>query len=221
MIEQLSLFAMLAFFLVISPGPNLALILHSATLYDKKNTVTIILGLCSATFIHGALSILGISAILVELPSVYNLFLLGGGVYLAYNAIKGFISAYKLFLLIKTPGSSDKNRVNIDIKKEKFFTKGFITQLLNPKVSLFYLAVLPQFFAKSISVYFNFIYVFIHVGIIFTWFVTLTYGLHTLKETVNNIYFKCITQIVMSVILLFFSFWIIIQALSLSPTSLS
>ncbi len=54
--HQILTFFIVSFFLVISPGPNMALIIDKATRLGRKNAFVNVLGLCTATYVHGAFS---------------------------------------------------------------------------------------------------------------------------------------------------------------------
>ncbi len=54
--HQILTFFIVSFFLVISPGPNMALIIDNATRLGRKNAFVNVLGLCTATYVHGAFS---------------------------------------------------------------------------------------------------------------------------------------------------------------------
>ena len=67
-----------------------------------------------------------------------------------------------------------------------FFTEGFLTQILNPKVSMFYLAAFPQFISFEQSSAFDaFILVAIHASIIFLWFNGIIKTISKLKFVTN------------------------------------
>ena len=72
-IETILTFTTISILLVISPGPNGVLFLKTVPLYGKKNAMSNLLGIFTATYVHGALSFFGLSAIIL---SSANLFML-------------------------------------------------------------------------------------------------------------------------------------------------
>ncbi|MFT7680679.1 MAG: threonine/homoserine/homoserine lactone efflux protein [Moritella dasanensis] len=108
--------------------------------------------------------------------------ILGAG-YLFYIGVKAIINSYK------TTGTD--TTVNEVAKSEKqglgYFNEGFITQILNPKVSMFYLAAFPQFISPDNFSYFNaFSLVAIHASIIFMWFLGVTLAIEKIKLSAKN-----------------------------------
>ncbi|WP_375659036.1 LysE family translocator [Bartonella sp. MR30HLJHH] len=69
--HQILTFFIVSFFLVISPGPNMALIIDNATRLGRKNAFVNVLGLCTATYVHGAFSILGVSVLILNNKTLF------------------------------------------------------------------------------------------------------------------------------------------------------
>ena len=129
--------------MVMSPGPNGALILKTVPLLGKKHGYVNVAGIFTAFYLHGTFSIFGLSAILVSSAKLFLAIKVIGALYLAYLGIKAIISA---FIPPTTSSQSASNVVrNKNIKLRSSFLEGLLTNLLNPKVSIFYLAAFPQF----------------------------------------------------------------------------
>ena len=129
--------------MVMSPGPNGALILKTVPLLGKKHGYVNVAGIFTAFYLHGTFSIFGLSAILVSSAKLFLAVKVIGALYLAYLGIKAIISAF-------TPPKASSELVsnvieNKNIKLRSSFFEGLLTNLLNPKVSIFYLAAFPQF----------------------------------------------------------------------------
>ena len=176
-------FSLIALLLVVSPGPNGVLILKTASSQGRNPSILNILGLTTATFFHGAFSIFGLSALLMQSAELFLLIKILGAGYLFYIGVKAIISSYK----IKSNDAETKEISGTKRKGVCYFNEGFITQILNPKVSIFYLAAFPQFISPD-----NFSYgtafslVSIHAGIIFVWFIGMTYAIEIIKSSVKN-----------------------------------
>ena len=176
-------FSLISLLLVISPGPNGVLILKTASSQGTRASVLNIFGLTTATFFHGALSIFGFSALLMQSAELFFIIKILGAGYLFYIGVKAIISSYK-----RTSSDTDTNK-KINAKKNGvgYFNEGFITQILNPKVSMFYLAAFPQFISPDNFSYFNaFSLVSIHASIIFMWFVGVTLAIDKIKSSAKN-----------------------------------
>ena len=169
-IETILTFTTISILLVISPGPNGVLFLKTVPAYGKKNAMSNLLGIFSATYVHGALSFFGLSAIVLSSANLFMLIKIIGALYLLFLGVKSLYSVFK-----KEKSLNDV--LNTNIKKEKnrtykvYFIEGFLTQILNPKVSMFYLAALPQLIDfKSAQTIDIFTLVSIHAFTIFIWF---------------------------------------------------
>ena len=155
--------------MVMSPGPNGALILKTVPLLGKKHGYVNVAGIFTAFYLHGTFSIFGLSAILVSSAKLFLAVKIIGALYLAYLGIKALISAF-------TPpkaSSPDRNKTvgNKDIKLRSSFFEGLLTNLLNPKVSIFYLAAFPQFINIQENVALSsYILVTVHALFALVWF---------------------------------------------------
>ncbi len=165
-------FVTIALLLVISPGPNGALVFKTVSTMGTKIASANIIGLVLATFVHGTLSILGLSVVIKNIPTLFNFIKILGAVYLFYIGLKAIVSASKIHR------QKDKNiarNITSDTSSKKVrssLLEGFLTQILNPKVSIFYIAAFPQFidFGNKNFIMHSFLLVSIHAFIIFTWF---------------------------------------------------
>lgn len=124
--------------IILAPGPAQALV-FSVTLSDgRKAGVITVLGLNSSVIIHVLAAAVGISAILAASAEAFLIVKYLGAVYLIYIGIKSLISKSSSAQNNQTKNSKHKN-------SSEFFSKAFLTGILNPKVALFFLAFVPQF----------------------------------------------------------------------------
>lgn len=176
-------FSLIALLLVVSPGPNGVLILKTASSQGQRASILNIFGLTTATFFHGALSIFGFSALLMQSAELFFIIKILGAGYLFYIGVKAIVNSYK------TAGTDAKANEVAKSQKQSlgYFNEGFITQILNPKVSMFYLAAFPQFISPDNFSYFNaFSLVAIHASIIFMWFLGVTLAIEKIKSSAKN-----------------------------------
>ena len=184
--NELLTFTMISLLLVISPGPNSVLILKTVSGRGYRSGLENILGLVSATFVHGAISILGLSAIILQSAELFMVIKLAGASYLLYLGVKTILGTIKEKTVV--PSSLCVKSMNKKNTLHENFIEGFFTQILNPKVSMFYLAAFPQFVDFGRSDYLSaFVLVFIHASIIFFWFLFLSIFISKVKSaTINN-----------------------------------
>lgn len=180
-------FIAVATLLVISPGPNGFLIAKTVPLSGQRNGFANIGGFVAAFYVHGTLSIFGISILLVQSAQAFFIFKMLGAAYLIWIGIKALINAFKKNREshLESPQNS-KKPVSIRVS----FIEGFLTNVLNPKVSMFYLAAFPQFISVNESAINAYTLVTAHSLVNFGWFSMMILMLSRFKKAANNGRFK-------------------------------
>ncbi|MCF6169067.1 LysE family translocator [Lutibacter sp.] len=140
--------------LTIMPGPDIIYVLVQSITNGKKYGIVTALGLVSGILIHTSLVAFGISAILKQSENLYFTIKLLGAFYLMYLAFQTYKSTDEIFLDSK---ATKKNLINL-------YKQGFIMNVLNPKVSIFFLAFFPGFLYSTTQ---NTIIQFYVLGILF------------------------------------------------------
>lgn len=135
-IVNYGVFIISAIMLNLTPGADTMYILGNSISNGKKVGIMSALGINTGCIIHTVMAALGLSAILTKSAYAFKIIKYLGASYLIYLGIRSLIS--KSSMLVK----KDDNKKN-SIKKIYF--QGVITNVLNPKVALFFLAFLPQF----------------------------------------------------------------------------
>jgi threonine/homoserine/homoserine lactone efflux protein len=138
-------FLSVAALLVISPGPNSVLVAKTVPASGRMAGFANIGGFVAAFYLHGALSVLGISLILAQSAQAFLLLKLLGAAYLCWIGAKALISAWRGDMAASASGTSSVAPSAGARRLPRAFLEGFLTNTLNPKVSMFYLAVFPQF----------------------------------------------------------------------------
>lgn len=143
MIETLLSFALATSILAISPGPDNIFVLTQSIVNGKKYGLATVFGLITGCLVHTTLLAFGVSLIIRESETLFFIIKLFGAFYLLYLA-------YKVFKSDATILFSDKNVARKTTKQ--LFKQGFIMNVLNPKVSIFFLAFFPGFlFSDDLS----------------------------------------------------------------------
>ena len=122
--------------LALIPGSDTMFILGKSIMNSRKSGVYSALGICSGILVHTFLAAFGLSLILKNSLTAFNVVKFLGAMYLVYMGIKSIKSKESLLV---TEGATSKENL------KKSFFQGMITNILNPKVALFFLAFLPQF----------------------------------------------------------------------------
>jgi threonine/homoserine/homoserine lactone efflux protein len=140
-------FAGIAAVLTITPGADMALVAKNVFTRGPKGSFATILGICSGLFVHATASALGLSAILAKSARALEIVRWAGAVYLFYLGVMALRRAVKGSAPVSLNARTDTAK-----KHEGWwggFSEGMLTNILNPKVALFYLTFLPQFIAPG------------------------------------------------------------------------
>lgn len=136
-IHELLWFALAAFLMVISPGPNMIYLISRSITQGKTAGLVSLVGVICGFLFHIVLAGFGLTAILLAVPFVYGILKISGAIYLLYLAYQAIKPNGKTFFEVNEHIAKDKPR--------KLFLMGFLTNLLNPKMAVFYLSFFPQF----------------------------------------------------------------------------
>jgi threonine/homoserine/homoserine lactone efflux protein len=135
--NDLLLFALAAFGLVISPGPNMIYLISRSLTQGRKAGLISLAGVIAGFLFHIVMVSFSLTAVLFTIPYAYTVLKTAGVVYLLYLAWQAV-----------KPGGRNifevRDNMAID-KPAKLFRMGFLTNVLNPKVAVFYLSFFPQF----------------------------------------------------------------------------
>lgn len=135
-----SLFILMATLLVILPGPDTGLVTQNTIVHGRKGGIQTLAGISGGLVIHTLAAVLGLSAIIVKSAFLFSAFKYAGAVYLIYLGAKSLLVLKKKDLS-ETAATSVENRH----QGKSCCRQGFLTNLLNPKVAVFFLTFLPQF----------------------------------------------------------------------------
>lgn len=124
-----------AIVLTIMPGPDNMFTLAQSLAKGKNAGIFTTLGLCTGLLVHIAAATIGISALIYKSAFAFTIVKYAGAAYLLYLAYKSF----------RDKGSSLQLKNEDNLSYKSLYKKGVIMNLLNPKVSLFFLAFFPQF----------------------------------------------------------------------------
>lgn len=134
--STLILFAGAALVLTATPGPDMLLIASRSVSQGRSAGFLTYAGIAAGTYCHALAAGLGLSQLFVAVPVAYEIVRWAGCAYLLYLAYKTLRSEGSAF----APSTALRK-----ISNRRIFTEGLLTNLLNPKVALFVLALFPQF----------------------------------------------------------------------------
>lgn len=187
--------ALINFLAVVSPGPDFALITRNSLLHSRRAGIYSALGLGLGILVHVTYSIIGVGFIISQSPLLFNLIKYIGAGYLLYI---GYLSlADKRYKL-----SNQKKHGDKETDPGKFIRMGFITNITNPKATLFFLSLFTVVIQQSTPVLVKSFYGITMSLITFSWFafVSIIFSHKFIKDRITKIQF--IIEKVMGIILI-------------------
>jgi threonine/homoserine/homoserine lactone efflux protein len=136
--ESLIAFAIAAGLLTLTPGLDTALMLRTAAVEGPRRAITTGAGILSGCLVWGAAVAVGLGALLTASETAFTLLKWAGAAYLVWLGAGMILKPRKRFDLTASPRRSG-------------FARGLMTNLLNPKVGVFYISFLPQFVPAGVA----------------------------------------------------------------------
>jgi threonine/homoserine/homoserine lactone efflux protein len=165
-------FAVVAGLVTIIPGLDTALVLRVAVVQGRRYAYATALGICSGALVWGAAAAAGISVLLTASTAAYTAMRLAGAVYLVYLGATMLRDAWR-----NPSGLVPADGGAAAVTWWRAYRRGMTTNLLNPKVGVFYVAMLPQFLpADTPALPMGVLLAFIHDVEAMVWFSLLIGG---------------------------------------------
>ncbi len=180
--------------LTITPGLDTTLIIRTATIEGKAKAFQAALGITLGCIVWGVVVACGLGALLMTSDLAFNMLKWMGAAYLAWLGLN---------LLLKP--RTQLADINDTTNTQNWFVKGFLGNLLNPKVGVFYLSFLPQFIPHTASpVIWTMGLVMIHVVIGIIWSIILISAMQSISAYLKRPKFiKYMDRITGSIFILF------------------
>lgn len=135
-LSSLLAYGLISLGMVLTPGPNMIYLISRSICQGRMAGLISLGGVALGFVVYLFCAALGITALLLAVPYAYDALRLGGALYLLYLAWQA----------IKPGGRSPFQVRNLPKDSpRKLFMMGFVTNLLNPKIAIMYLSLLPQF----------------------------------------------------------------------------
>lgn len=169
------LFIATAIVLILTPGQDTFFILGRSLSSGRSAGISAALGITAGSVIHTILAALGLSALLATSPYAFMAVKFAGAAYLFYIGVKSLVSRATSLPGANGPADRDGRWVA--------FRQGIISNVLNPKVALFFLALMPQFIdagsATKVAAFLALGFTFVSLGVI--WCCVLAIGAAKLR----------------------------------------
>lgn len=139
-LSHLLAFAAITLGMALTPGPNMVYLISRSICQGRTAGMISLGGVALGFAFYMVCAALGITALLMAVPFAYDALRIGGALYLLYLAWQAV-----------KPGGRSPFQVR-DLPKDsprKLFAMGFVTNLLNPKIAVIYLSLLPQFISPA------------------------------------------------------------------------
>ncbi|MFZ6741722.1 LysE family translocator [Undibacterium sp. JH2W] len=144
--QDLIQFIIAGILLNIAPGPDSILIMTRSATQGWRAGSAAALGIGTGTLVHIMAAALGLSALLATSATAFTIVKLAGAAYLLYVGVSMLLSK------AKSAGQTQAGNASQPVlSHRKIFMQGFLTNVLNPKVAIFFLAFVPQFIAADAS----------------------------------------------------------------------
>jgi len=131
-------FALVALALTLTPGLDTALVLRAALTRGRRDAAATAAGIAAGLFVWGAAAAVGVSALLTASRVAYDALRLAGAAYLVWFGLRLLVRAVRGAAAAEPEGPAQSS-------PWRAARQGLATNLLNPKVGVFYVALLPQF----------------------------------------------------------------------------
>ncbi len=142
--STLAAFALTSVIIELTPGPNMAYLAILATAEGRRAGFAALTGVALGLLLVGIAAAMGLATLISGSPLAYETLRWGGVLYLFWLAWEGWRDERET-----SPGKAERT------EHARFFSRGLITNLLNPKAALFYIAILPGFLTPDASLAFQ------------------------------------------------------------------
>ncbi|WP_195696420.1 LysE family translocator [Priestia megaterium] len=167
-------FLILTLFVIMSPGIDTALITKRTMADGQTGGYKMALGLASGSLVHTLAATFGLSALLLQSALAFEIVKYAGAIYLMYLGISAFLSKKNN---TASPQKEEKS------KETSAFRQGLVSNVLNPKVAVFFLTFLPQFIQSDQNVTLQLLLMGITYTILaITWFFVFVFFINYLRK---------------------------------------
>src|SRR5689334_12549748 len=135
-IHDIALFLVACVLLAITPGPDSTLVFAQSLKHGARGGLVASFGVMTGCLVHVTAASVGLSALLAASASAFNVVKWAGAAYLAFIGLRTIITAGRAAAATQEPQA---------LRTSSVFWTGFLTNVLSPKVAVFFVAFLPQF----------------------------------------------------------------------------
>ncbi|WP_159739768.1 LysE family translocator [Vibrio atypicus] len=175
----LATLASVHFIALMSPGPDFALVVQNATRYGRQTGLYIALGLSCGILLHSILSLTGVSYLVHQQPTLFALLQIAGGSYLSYLGYGALKGTWQSVQSVQSEQQNIEDPSLLLTNKRQAFSRGFATNILNPKALVFFVSLMSSLVPATMSLTGKGIALMILWSLSLVWFSFLAWALST------------------------------------------
>ncbi len=183
--SRLWAFVVVATLLAVTPGADTLLVVRNVLTRGRVAALLTVAGIAGGCVVHAVLSAVGVSLILVRSAEAFAVLRFCGAAYLIVLGVQSVRRWWRVD--DGAPAASDPGAALRPSRRLRSFVEGLLTNVLNPKVGIFYLAFLPQFIALGDPVLErSLLLAALHIGIGVIWLSVLSFGVGRIRPLVES-----------------------------------
>ena len=177
---ELAAFTAVAVVLILTPGPDMALVTRNTVVLGRRAGLATSMGVCAGVLVHGCAAALGLSAVLRTSSTAFSAIKLAGAAYLVYLGIQAWRRAGR-------GGTDDGLLGGRRARAGAPFRQGLLSNVLNPKLAIFFVTLLPQFIDSSQSAAArSLLLACVYAGLCAVWLVAFTFAMSRTRDVLRS-----------------------------------
>ncbi len=178
---ELLAFAAVAGVLILTPGPDMALVTRNTVALGRRAGLQTSLGVCAGVLVHGCAAALGLSAIVRSSATAFTVLKLAGAAYLIWLGAQALWRSRRGAEPAPAPGSERR------LGASSPFRQGLLSNVLNPKLAVFFLTLLPQFIdSQESAATRSLLLAAVYAGLCLVWLCTFTLLMSRMREALRS-----------------------------------
>jgi threonine/homoserine/homoserine lactone efflux protein len=185
--SRLWAFVIVATLLAVTPGADTLLVVRNVLTRGRTAALATVAGIAGGCVVHAVLSAVGVSLILVRSAEAFAALKLCGAAYLIALGVQSVWRWLRSDDRLSVEPAVGPGAASPPSRRLRSFAEGLLTNLLNPKVGIFYLAFLPQFIGPGDAVLArSLLLAALHIGIGVVWLCVVSLGVGRIRPLVER-----------------------------------
>jgi threonine/homoserine/homoserine lactone efflux protein len=148
-LDRLLAFLGAAVLVTLAPGPDILYVLARGVAEGRRVALAAAAGFASGVFVHTLLAVVGLSALIAASPTTFRAVKFAGAAYLIYVGVRMWLEGGPTIEAKKASGGDAESMAATPGRAQRVFRQSILANVLNPKVTVFFLSFLPQFVDAS------------------------------------------------------------------------